>query len=464
MTAAAVSAVGLLTGFGTDSIAEKTQEAGSAQYNFGPVSYDLTNLPPMKNKLYTAWEGKIYYRQYSDEDMEEGGLWGEFSPIAGTKKELMCVERDGSVAQVGVDYGYDGMYIVEDRMYSQKWKPQGTSEVSVVYSCAPDGSDVIEYDSEERILDVAGDRIICSLGQNGISWIDARDGREHILAADESRQKAIYLDATEEEVFFYRCMENEKTDWADLHLYSADYQGHTKELMTFTMQDYTDCMGTEVIDGSLFVSQLFIPVFQMSGDDLYFSMGTTNGNAHMYSGGPIYGMKKDGSGCKILATSYSEYFYLYDDKHSRSLYCTPREDGCGPAAGKEGVHQIKLRGKMQKDIMPWEGYTPYDKPRVYLFENPTDSIVFYPDTSGICYVLLTVEESEELGLKTHEDGRVVQQVEGIEYLEGKLFFTVTDLTYSEKYSIGWRDGYERKRSVCYCKDMESGEIRALYEY
>lgn len=119
---------------------------------------------------------------------------------------------------------------------------------------------------------------------------------------------------------------------------------------------------------------------------------------------------------------------------------------------------------MQKDIIPWEGYTPYDKPRVYLFENPADSIVFYPDTSGICYVLLTVEESEELGLKTHEDGRVVQQVEGIEYLEGKLFFTVTDLTYSEEYSIGWRDGYERKRSVCYCKDMESGEIRALYEY
>ena len=392
MAAAAVSAAGLLTGFGTgDNRTEKTLKTDDVQYNFGPISYDLTNLPPMKNKLYAVWEGRIYYRQYSDEDMEEGGLWGDFSPIAGTEKELMCMERDGSVTQVGVDYGYDGMYIVEGRIYSQKWKRQGTSEVSVVYSCALDGSDVIEYDSEERILDVAGNRIICSWEYDGISWIDVKDGREHVLVSDESPS---YLDATEEEVFFYRCMKNGKTDWADLHLYSADYQGHTKELMAFTMQDYTDCMGTEIIDGSFFVSQLFIPVFQMSGDDLYFSMGTTNGNAHIYSGGPIYGMKKDGSGCRILATSYNEYFYLYDDGHNRSLYCTSREDGCGIAAGKEGVRQISLFGQKQKDIVPWEGFTAYDEPRVYLNKNPTDYIVIYQDNCGICYVLLTVEESE----------------------------------------------------------------------
>ncbi len=129
MAAAAVSAAGLLTGFGTgDNRTEKTLKTDDVQYNFGPISYDLTNLPPMKNKLYAVWEGRIYYRQYSDEDMEEGGLWGDFSPIAGTEKELMCMERDGSVTQVGVDYGYDGMYIVEGRIYSQKWKRQGKRE------------------------------------------------------------------------------------------------------------------------------------------------------------------------------------------------------------------------------------------------------------------------------------------------------------------------------------------------
>ncbi len=36
--------------------------------------------------------------------------------------------------------------------------------------------------------------------------------------------------------------------------------------------------------------------------------------------------------------------------------------------------------------------------------------------------------------------------------------------YSTHYSIGWRDGYERGRSVCYCKGLISGEIGKLYEY
>lgn len=481
MTAATVFAAGLLTGFGTDSPAGKTgadkparkaQEADVIQYNFGPVSYDLTNLPPMKNKLYAAWEGRIYYRQYSDEDMEEGGLWGDFSPIADTEKELMCMERDGSVTQVGVDYGYDGMYIVEGRIYSQKWKPKGTSEVSVVYSCALDGSDVIEYASD-RVLDVAGSRIICSWkydgisGNDGISWIDAKDGREHVLVFKAYPERGVeYLGATEEELFYYQLVENEETESYDLHLYAMDYQGNEKELMTVTMQEYIDSFQGEEREyiENIAPSPLFIPFFQILGDDIYFSVGTTNGTAHIYSGGLIYGMRKDGSRCKLLSTSYYEYFYLYDDGQSRSLYCKPQGAECGIAAGKEGMRQIRLFGKTQKGIIPWEGFTAYDEPRVYLYKNPTDSIVFYPDTSGICYVLLTVEESEKLAIATTKDSRTVQQVDGIEYLEGKLFFTVTDLTYSTHYSLGWRDGYERGRSVCYCKDLINGKIRKLYAY
>lgn len=462
LTAAAVSAAGLLTGFGTDSHTEKQQESNSVQYNFGPVSYDLANLSPMKNKLYAAWEGRIYYRQYSDEDMEEGGLWGHFSPITGAEKELMCMERDGSVMQVGVDYGCDGMYIAEGRIYSQKWKRQGTSEVSVVYSCALDGSDVKEYASDQ-VLDVAGSRIICSRKYDGISWIDARDGREHVLV---SKTYPNYLGATEEEVFYYQLVENEETESDDLHLYSVDYQGNEKELTTVTMQEYKDShkgKEREYIE-NIDPSPLFIPSFQIVGDDLYFSVGTTNGTAHIYSGGLIYGMRKDGSRCKLLSTSCYEYFYLYDDGQSRSLYCTPRAEKYDSLPGENSVRQIRLFGKTQKGIVPWEGFVPYDEPRVYLYENPTDSIVIYPDTSGVCYVLLTVEESEELAVATKKDSRTVQQVEGIEYLEGKLFFTVTDLTYSTHYSLGWRDGYERGRSVCYCKDLVSGKIRRLYEY
>ena len=79
-------------------------------------------------------------------------------------------------------------------------------------------------------------------------------------------------------------------------------------------------------------------------------------------------------------------------------------------------------------------------------------------------MLLSQEESEALAIGTYVDGNYVQRISDIEYAGGRLFFTVTDLTYNPNESIGWRDSYDRGRSVCYCKDLDSGNIRILYEY
>lgn len=457
----------------TDSDEEEAQESlesmkpdaaaakeDGTEYDFGPVSYDLTNLPPMENEMYAEWEGKIYYRQYSDEDMDDAGLWAAFLDTPYTEKELMCMEPDGSVTQVGVDDGIDGLYIVNGRIYSQKCM-QGKG--SRVYSCALDGSDVKEYDPY-TVLDVRGDKIICAAEENAITWIDARDGQEHTLIPENDLYfGAEYLDATEEEVFLYRLTENRSESYApyDLTLYSVDYQGNVMDLATVTLQEYIDCMSEEFMQ-TVVVSPLFIRFFQVLGDDLYFSVGTTNGTAHVYSGGMIYCVKKDGSGCKRLVTSWAERFYLYDDGANRSLYCRVIDEETGRA--EDGMRQIILQGEGVTGVVPRDAdLTLYDRPCEYVSDG-VDSILFYPDTSGVCYVLLTEKESVELGIRTHVDGHTVQQVRDIEYLSGRLFFTVTDLIYSEEYSIGWRDGYERGKSVCYCKDLESGEIRALYEY
>ena len=76
----------------------------------------------------------------------------------------------------------------------------------------------------------------------------------------------------------------------------------------------------------------------------------------------------------------------------------------------------------------------------------------------------TEQDCEELSVDAYVDGSFNQDIKDIEYLDGKLFFTVTDLTYSFEDSIGWRDGYVRGRTATYYKDMESREIRLLYEY
>lgn len=443
----------------SDEHEDVQQTGGMDEYGFGPVSYDLSELPAMENSLYAEWDGKIYFRQYSDEDISNGGLWAEFTPIAYTEKELMCMEPDGEVVEIGVDYGCGAMFIVAGTLYSQRYLDMDNYEECYrVYSYKLDGSDVAEYDSA-KVLAVRGNKIICD-AEPGLAYIDALTGQEYVLLD----QDAVYLDADEEEIFCFYYPENTEESH-DVTLCSLDYEGNLHELKTITGEEYKNCMNqdTNMLE---YESQIDIPCFRLVKDDLYFSAGTYAGSGHMYTGGPIYSMKKDGSECKIETVSYERNFYLYDDGVNRSLYFAS-QDG-GTPVGQDGLRRIGLYGEEQ-EIIPRMPYTPYDEPYVHTISDPEvypngDSVLFYPDTSGICYILLTMQESEELAIRTHTDGSITQRIYGIEYLDSKLFFTVVDLAYSQEDSIGWRDGYVRGRTVCYCKDLVSGEIRQLYEY
>lgn len=446
-------------------------DADTLPYRCSPVSEDLSALPAMENRVYAGWEGNIYYRQYSDEDTDEGGLWAEFEPVPGTAKEIMCMKPNGSVTQVGTDYGHGDFFIVGGRIYSQKYVQtredgrQVTHEV--VYSCELDGSGVKEY-SASRVLAVKGCKVICGTGGyagydgHGITWIDGWDGEEHVLIPGKGLcHEAEYLGATEEEVFFYRLVENGSRMRVpyDVTLYSVDYQGKVGELATVTEQEYVDCLTDDLMEYPLYIS-----CFRILGDDLYFSVGSANGNAYMYSGGMIYRVKKDGSGLiRLVDASATEDFYLYDDGKNRALFCRLL-DGRSHLF-EDDMQQVVLRGKAVDDIAVRDAdQTWFDQPHSYVAADGADAILFYPDTSGVCYVLLSEKESKKLSIQTHVDGHLKQQITDIEYLGGKLFFTVTDLTYSSEYSQGWRDGYERGGSVCYCKDMNSGKIRVLYRY
>lgn len=466
LAAGAVLLCGCLT---TGYAAQKKAAPDIDRYGCSPVTEVLSDIPVMENKLYAVWNGNIYYRQYSDEDMEKGGLWAEFEPVADAAKELMCMRPDGSVSQAGVDYGCEEMFIVCGRIYSQKYTKRQQTGGSrrrsnyVVYSCALDGSDVLDYDFT-RVLAVKGDRVLCQTESDGLAYIDAKTGAAHVLM----EQYAVYLGADEEEVFCFFYPKGSKEDAYDVTLCSLDYAGNVHELKTITRKEYAQCMGgMDYLDMLMFETPIDIPCFQILGDDLYFSAGSYNGTGSMYTGGPVYSMKRDGSRCRVEAVSYERNFYVYDDGADRSLYCTLIDEDT--SEGREGVRQVPISGKEQQDIVLRMPYSPYHEPYVHAAysregEPAGDSVLFYPDTSGLCYVLLTGQESEKLGIRTHVDGHTVQQLEGIEYLDGKLFFTVTNLIYSSEISIGWRDGYERGGSACYCKDMDSGKISLLYEY
>lgn len=120
-----------------------------------------------------------------------------------------------------------------------------------------------------------------------------------------------------------------------------------------------------------------------------------------------------------------------------------------------------MRGEAPYEINPWIGYLSYDEPYYHADSN---TLLCYPDMSGICYGLLTIEESRSLSIAPYIEGSQVQKISDIEYVEDRLFFTVTEIQYNPEKSIGWREYYDRGGSTCYCKDLKSGDIRVLYEY
>lgn len=450
-------------------------EEGADLYDFGPVSYDLSGIPAMDNKLYAEWNGNIYFRRYLDEDIGKRGLAGDFGDIPDTEKELMCLTPDGKLTQVGTDYGCGAMYIVDGRLYSQRYTELKSEEYNVadtiVYSCELDGSDVREYDASE-ILAVRNDKVICEMpryesirkvrgvGAGGLSLIDARNGREQILV-DAKIQYSFpnFLDATDEEIFYYAYVTTDQEEVYDAVLYSTDYEGHIRELTTITNKEYVDSrqIDPELMELMKGDSELRIPIripcFKILGDDIYFCAGAYG--VRYFVGGPIYSMKKDGSGRREVIFSDEEYFYLYDDGVNRVLYCSPRD-----ADYSGNMTPIVLAGEASQDIVLDIFLTPYEEPGVHLL---TDSVLFYPDTSGICYVLLTDRDSEALSVDVFNEGIYNQRIRDIEYVGGKIFFTVTDLITDDPDMI-WSSGYVRGRTACYCKDMERGEIRLLYEY
>ena len=479
-------------------VSEVPAEENADLYDFGPVSYDLSALPAMENKLYAEWNGNIYFRKYSDEDIEKGALWANFDDMPNTEKELMCLTPDGELTQVGTDYGCGAMFIVNDRLYSQRRTMQQTgshsfSYYTVVYSCKLDGSDVREY-AASKVLAVRNDKVICEMPEDeftcklkgvdiddGLSLIDAQTGQERVLVdAQTSYSFPHFLGATEEEIFYYT-YRGTHDDFdrgnlgadEDLVLYSVDYEGNIRKLTTVTCEEYLE-YGSEIRGGFPMDAALHIHCFKILGDDIYFNVGSDNGSGQMYSGGPVFSMKKDGSERKARALSYDTKFYLYDDGINRALLCSTIDEKSGKVAENGRMMPISLIGQAPQDIVLRiaNGYS-YDEPYVYsstaydpLYHSvyPDTSVLLYPDTYGICYVLLTEQDCEELSVDAYVDGSFNQDIKDVEYLDGKLFFTVTDLTYSLEESIGWRDGYLRGRTACYCKDLKSGEIRLLYEY
>ena len=86
-----------------------------------PAQYtdDLSLLADMRytNSTYVYQDGKVYYRRYHADSYEEAALGGEYHAIPEKKKEMVCVDADGTETVLFTDEGYGDIYLVDNRFY-----------------------------------------------------------------------------------------------------------------------------------------------------------------------------------------------------------------------------------------------------------------------------------------------------------------------------------------------------------
>jgi hypothetical protein len=100
----------------------------------------------------------------------------------------------------------------------------------------------------------------------------------------------------------------------------------------------------------------------------------------------------------------------------------------------------------------------------------------YPDGDAPVYYML-LNEAELAGVLSLEDLNVLglpdgeyygkedfAAIQGMEYTDGEIFFTVVTGTRNSDEDIGWRYGYDRSLSKVHRKDIVTGEVSLLYSY
>ncbi|MDE7282265.1 MAG: hypothetical protein K2N85_01545 [Lachnospiraceae bacterium] len=131
-----------------------------------PVQYtdDLSLLSDMKytDNTYAYQDGKVYYRRYHEDSYEEAALYGNYDAIPGTKKEMVCVDADGTVTELFTDYGDGSIDLVDNRFYlTERRKKENTQygrteTVRCLYSVDMQGNDRMDY----------GEGYVCKIDKN----------------------------------------------------------------------------------------------------------------------------------------------------------------------------------------------------------------------------------------------------------------------------------------------------------
>ena len=434
-----------------------------AKYSDEVIAVDYTDDLSMlecadrMNHYYAYRDGKVYYRQYHEDSFAQSGLWGNYAPVPGTEKEMVCIDQAGVKSELFQDKGCGAFYLIGERFYMM--------EVGNLYSVDMEGQDRIDYGMGEIIAVDEAEHIIL------LERID-EEYRSHycVLDCETGACKSLSLqgmglDEPGDALLFCayqdRCVYLQKIDSTakTTDLYAVSMEGEWQKVITLTPKAehyYND----------------YIVHMEVCGDRLFFLYGGYDGSANLYQGGRIVTVKKDGSDYRSVqgpgdSEAYqADCFYLRQDAEKMLLYYPNKfiVDRGG------GAYQYY-------DVTAWDigadTFYPVEMPADVIgarnfYIDEENNVLALPDPSGrIVKAAAHLEDFIQVLPNEAVEDDLQLRFSQFYYKNGYFYFKAEYSVWSKEDCIGWRDGYRRVKTQHY--RLKLGEDAAqkaelLYSY
>ncbi len=356
-------------------------------------------------------EDGAYYWKFSDEDLAEGEIFASFGQTENTNVELVRFENGNETVVANTTTAAE-FAVTHDKIFF-------TDNSKIAY---------FELDSEQKTtLDITGE--ICGITEDGEYLVYTYTNDEYKktlytlctldMSVTKIRDNCDFVAVHNGKIYYSPTIEDyESASCGEMKLCSSNPDASDFRMIYHSFSDLYDYSTG---------SACSIAQIRFTDEYIYFSYGSIAGTGHFYQGGNIIKVRYDGSGATTL--------HAYSDETFIDSEFTVNPDGSVTAI----------------DVMENNGlYNFQDKyitrdGRIYWFDDitgePTSICSYYPDEN---YDLSTVDF--------------------VNVTEKHAYFITHYCTYNPEKNFGWRDYYEREKSIFYMIDRKTEEIVTVYEF
>ena len=436
-----------------------------------PVLYtdDWSPLDQMEQTdcNYVCRDDKVYYRQYHKDSFEEGAVFSNYQAIAGTKKEIVCMDADGKKTVLFSDQGYGNFYLVGDRFYMTEKviKVQGDVEYDSphIYSVDMQGQNREDYgDGEICVVDTDRNLLVLKIfsevtGEGAFCVLNCISGEKTVLTYDPGGIMTLwdYHDGW--------CYFDEHIDDDICRVVAISVEGMQKSVIALAADQASEGHGYREDICNLSVDD----------DRIYIVFGGYAGSGGYFQGGRIITAKLDGSDYRAVECCADCYFVCYEDGSPR-LYFLDYFFESGEE-GKTKVWDVEKNTVSMSDFLPEMIYGQWTQNA--LVHSGTDSNLLC-ELHGNIYAL-SGDLAEIVRIADRIDRKVEQRGDlewnwdyhrgdvsymHLYYADGYLYFDAVFNRYDEEYTVGWREGYRRVQTNVYRLKLADGTMELLYSY